>query len=38
MDLSNVYLPQIVKELKRIADALEESNKMVKDISNGNRD
>lgn len=29
---SDIYLNQIVGQLKRIADALEESNKMVKDL------
>ena len=33
--MNDIYLIQIVKELKRIADSLEESNKMVKDLSGG---
>lgn len=34
--MSDIYLIQIGKELKRIADALEESNKMVKDLGGNN--
>ena len=33
MNNSQFVLIDIVKQLKRIADALEESNKMVKDLS-----
>lgn len=33
MDLNGVYLVNITNQLKRIADALEESNKMVKDLA-----
>lgn len=29
----DIYFLQIIKEMKRIADALEESNKMVRDLS-----
>ena len=35
---SDIYLIQIANQLKRIADALEESNEMVKDLGHGCRD
>lgn len=36
MNSNNIYFSQLVKELKRIADALEESNAMIKNIGDRN--
>lgn len=32
VNMYNVYFGDIIRQLKRIADALEESNKMIKDL------
>ena len=36
--MNNIYLVQIASELKRIADALEESNNMIKENFGGKND
>lgn len=37
MNLNELHLVNIANQLKRIADALEESNRMVRDLGNGDR-
>ena len=36
--MGDIQLINIAKQLKRIADALEESNEMIRDLGNGDRD